>query len=140
MFNYCQTSVLLLYKGATSVDNRAHGHFTLAGSLTRGSVLNPLVALTSTTVYLCIIIFSIALDSELKILILFLLEWWERSSQGWHSTCLRSGIEERKGWAQLRNLQWTGTEKRFHDSWRRSRRSCQNRSGSLQMITLSFFN
>ena len=27
--NYCQTSVLLLYKGATLVDNRAHGLYTL---------------------------------------------------------------------------------------------------------------
>ena len=25
-FNYCQTSVLFLYKVATLVDNRAHGH------------------------------------------------------------------------------------------------------------------
>ena len=34
------------------MDNRAHGHYTLVGSLTWGSVLNPLVAFTSTTVFI----------------------------------------------------------------------------------------
>ena len=34
VINSCQTSVLFLYKGATLVDNRAHGHYTLMGSLT----------------------------------------------------------------------------------------------------------
>ena len=34
VFYYCQTSVLFLYKGATLVDNRAHGHYTLVGSPT----------------------------------------------------------------------------------------------------------
>ena len=60
VFNYCQTSVLFLYIGATLVDNRAHGHFTLVGSLTWGSVLNPLVAFISTTVYIyiCYALFS----------------------------------------------------------------------------------
>ena len=29
VFNYCQKSVLFFYKGAT----RAHGHYTLVGSL-----------------------------------------------------------------------------------------------------------
>ena len=37
--------------GATLVDNRAHGNYTLVGSPTWGLVLNPLVAYTSTTVY-----------------------------------------------------------------------------------------
>ena len=46
----CHPWLLFLYKGVTLVDNRAHGHYTLAGSPTQRSVLNPLVALTSTTV------------------------------------------------------------------------------------------
>ena len=41
VFNYCQISVLFLYKGATLVNNRAHGHYTLVGSPAWGPVLNP---------------------------------------------------------------------------------------------------
>ena len=40
------------FKGATLVDNRAHGHHTLAGCPAWGLALNPLVAYTSTTVYI----------------------------------------------------------------------------------------
>ena len=40
-------------KGATLVDNRAHGLYTLAGSPACRLVLNHLVAYTSTTVYIC---------------------------------------------------------------------------------------
>ena len=53
MFNYCQTSVLFLYKGATLVIYRAHRPYTLAGPPVRELVLDPLVAFTSTTVYIC---------------------------------------------------------------------------------------
>ena len=41
MFYYCQTSVLFLHKGATLVDNRAHGLYTLAGSQACWPVLKP---------------------------------------------------------------------------------------------------
>ena len=48
-------SVLFLYKGATLVNNRAHGPYTLVGSPAWGPVLNPLVAYTLTTVYVFVI-------------------------------------------------------------------------------------
>ena len=32
VFNYCQTSVLFVFKGATLVDKRANRFYTLAGS------------------------------------------------------------------------------------------------------------
>ena len=50
VFNYCQTSVLFLYKGATLVIYRAHGPYTLVGPPVRGLVLDSLVVLTSTSV------------------------------------------------------------------------------------------
>ena len=64
VFNYCQTSVLFFYKGATLVDNRAHGHYTLVGSPAWGPVLNPLVAFTSTTVYILLLTVVFHLSKE----------------------------------------------------------------------------
>ena len=52
VFNYCQTSVLFLYKGATLVNKRANGYYTLAGTPTWRLVLIPLVAYSSTTIYI----------------------------------------------------------------------------------------
>ena len=52
VLNYRQTSVLFLHKGATFVDKRANGFYMLAGSPASGLILNPLVAYTSTTVYI----------------------------------------------------------------------------------------
>ena len=48
-----KTSVFFLYKGATLVNKKADGFYTLAGSPAWELVLNPLVAYTSTTVYVC---------------------------------------------------------------------------------------
>ena len=44
--------VLTLHKGATLVIYKAHGPYTLVGPPIRGLVLDPLAALTSTTVYI----------------------------------------------------------------------------------------
>ena len=50
VFNYCQTSVLFLYKGATLLIYRAHGPYTLVGPTASRLALDPLVAFTLTTV------------------------------------------------------------------------------------------
>ena len=52
VFNYCQTSVLFFNKVATLVIYRAHGPYTIVGPPVRGLVLDPLVAFTSTTIYI----------------------------------------------------------------------------------------
>ena len=46
------TAFLILSPPAKAL-YRAHGPYTLVGPLVRGLVLEPLVALTSTTVYVC---------------------------------------------------------------------------------------
>ena len=51
VFNYCQTRVLFLYKGATLVEKRANGFYTVAGSPAWRLVLNPLVAYRQPSIY-----------------------------------------------------------------------------------------
>ena len=51
MFYYSQTSVIFLYNGGILVDYRAYKPYTLVRPPVRRSVLDPLAAYTSTTIY-----------------------------------------------------------------------------------------